>query len=73
METISHTMELIGAFLDTRYPQVAYNLVKDLPEEYLPFLVGVKGSSARKLLESRMKKYAESERLKAKNLENKTT
>ena len=50
--------ELIGQFLDTRYDSVGLFLVSNSPDKYLPFLVGVKGRAAKKLLQKRMAEAA---------------
>jgi hypothetical protein len=51
--------KLISQFLDTRDSSVMNNLVEKAPDKYLPFLVGVKDSYAKKRLEERMKKAIE--------------
>lgn len=50
--------ELLGQFLDTRYDRVGCELVEHSPDKYLPFLVGVKGAGAKRLLEQRMNEAA---------------
>jgi hypothetical protein len=58
LETYPNKDELIGQFLDTRYDRVGMELVTNSPDKYLPFLVGVKGQAAKKLLEKKMEQAA---------------
>jgi len=54
LENYEQPDELIAQFLDTRYDAVGIKLIQKSPDKYLPFLVGVKSSHAKKLLEKRM-------------------
>lgn len=58
LDTYDNKDELLGQFLDTRYDRVGLELVKNSPDKYLPFLVGVNGHEAKKLLEKRMNEAA---------------
>jgi len=51
--------ELVAQFFDTKYERVELELVSKSPDEYLPFLAGVKGSRAKYLLEEKMSKASE--------------